>query len=155
MENRTIFVFKGIVFNKNKEVLIDNRKEETLDDANGKWENPGGKIEFGETPEDAVEREIFEETGYKVKVNELIPYTKVSMWEYSKYKQHTVIFFYICELLNEEHSNMKDEKINEYKQVKIDEIDDYNFLSGNKEAIKVAIKNTYQNKCKSIEFVKD
>lgn len=141
MEKRTIFVFKGILFNNNGEVLIDNRKEELLDDANGKWEVPGGKIEFGETPEQAVERELFEETGYKVKVKELIPYTKVSMWQYLNYKQHTVIFFYICELLNDEHSNMKDGKINEYKLVKSSELNNYNFLSGNKEAIEAAMKN--------------
>ena len=45
---KTIFVFKGIVFNKNNEILIDNRCEKELEEADGKWELPGGKIEFGE-----------------------------------------------------------------------------------------------------------
>lgn len=36
MERKTIFVFKGIVFNENNQVLIDNRKEQKLESANWK-----------------------------------------------------------------------------------------------------------------------
>lgn len=43
MDRKTIFVFKGIVFNKNNQILIDNRKEKKLEIANGKWELPGAK----------------------------------------------------------------------------------------------------------------
>lgn len=140
MEKRTIFVFKGIVFDSQKRILIDNRKEEILDLANGKWEVPGGKIEFGEKPEDTVKREIFEETGYDVNVKKIVPYSNVSMWEYSNYKQHTVIFFYVCELSNEKHTEIRDKKINTYKWIKQSELLNYNFLPGNKEAIEIAVK---------------
>lgn len=36
------------------------------------WENPGGGIEKGETPENAAIRESFEETGFKVRINKKI-----------------------------------------------------------------------------------
>lgn len=145
MEKRTIFVFKGILFDQKNRILIDNRKEEILDEANKKWEVPGGKIEFGETPEEAVKRELIEETGYNAKVKEMIPYSNVSMWEYPDYMQHTVIFFYICDLENDEHIDMRDNRINTYKWITSEELEKYNFLPGNKEAIEIAIKMRGKN----------
>lgn len=140
MNKKTIFVFKGILFNNENKILIDNRKEEGLDGANGKWEVPGGKIEFGESPEDAVKRELLEETGYNVKVKSIIPYSNVSLWEYPDCMQHTVIFFYVCELIDNNHIDIQDKRINTYKWVSSNELEKYDFLQGNKEAIEIAIK---------------
>lgn len=55
----------GIVVNESGEVLIIRRRD------NGHWEPPGGVLELHESFEDGVRREVLEETGVRVQVDEL------------------------------------------------------------------------------------
>jgi len=56
------FTATGIVFNQNGEILMIKHKKL------GVWLPPGGHIDENELPNQAVLREIFEETGVRVKV---------------------------------------------------------------------------------------
>jgi 8-oxo-dGTP diphosphatase len=58
----------GVIL-KGKKILLIKRKNQPFKD---KWALPGGFIEYGEKTEDAVLREIFEETGLETKIKELV-----------------------------------------------------------------------------------
>lgn len=57
----------GIII-KNDSILLIKRKNYPFE---GKWALPGGFVEYGETTEEAVIREILEETGLETKINRL------------------------------------------------------------------------------------
>ena len=65
---KTIRVVAAIII-KNEEVFATQRG---YGDFKGGWEFPGGKIDAGETPEEALVREIKEELDTEVEVIELL-----------------------------------------------------------------------------------
>ena len=61
----------GLVFHRNGRVLIDQRPYDGL--LGGLWEFPGGKLESGETVEQALARELQEELGLEAEVVDRLP----------------------------------------------------------------------------------
>lgn len=58
----------AVIWNEQRQILIDRRRPEGA--MGGLWEFPGGKIEPGETIEKCIQREIWEELGIEIAVEE-------------------------------------------------------------------------------------
>ncbi len=82
-----IKVVAGIIVQNNKVLIARRAPHKSLP---GKWEFPGGKIEIGETPEAALERELFEEFGVKTKTGKYIAANK---HDYGTFKIKLLAYF--------------------------------------------------------------
>ena len=88
--NIRVVALLGLINEKN-EVLISLRKNRA--DYNDYWEYPGGKVESGETTDQALVREIKEELDLDVSSNCVAPLTfSVSRDEISQ----TILLLHVC-----------------------------------------------------------
>lgn len=84
----------GCVVNDNGQILLQRREDRNV------WGFPGGAIELGESAEEAVIREVEEETGLKVKVEHLIGiYTKYFDEYPNGDKAQTIVCFFKLEII--------------------------------------------------------
>ena len=73
----------GVVVDDQGRALIIQRRD------NGHWEPPGGVLEHGETIEDGLRREVYEETGLKIEPG---PITGV----YQNMRHHIIALVFRC-----------------------------------------------------------
>ncbi|AZB41501.1 NUDIX domain-containing protein [Bacillus sp. FJAT-42376] len=67
---RTVAAVKGVIVNEGKILMVQRSAQDET--GAGSWECPGGKIDFGEELEAALVREIREETGITVQVENIL-----------------------------------------------------------------------------------
>jgi mutator protein MutT len=83
----------------------------------GKWFLPGGKVEVGETPEDAAHREVKEEAGCTIMIDGMFyfKYTEKFFYRY-------LTFFFVARIIGEEIKTFADKHSLEVRWFTYDEI---------------------------------
>lgn len=114
----------GLVFDDN-EVLIQRRPDEGL--LGGLWEFPGGKQEDGESPETACAREVWEELGVEVNVEDHF-YTLSHAYSHFKITLHA----FRCRIDNGTPEAREGQP---FRWVGLDELDEYAFPRANRRLI--------------------
>ena len=84
------------------------------------WEFPGGKVEVGETPEDALKREIWEELETRIVVERFIETVE---WDYPQI--HLIMHCYFCHV-ESGHLELKEHEA--AKWLNKDELESVNWL---------------------------
>ena len=114
----------AVIIREGKIALIKRGNEP----GKGKWSIPGGHVELGETPEEAVVRETKEETGLEVENPSLIDVvSNVDLDEKGKVKYHYVIIEYFVHVKGGTAQAASDAV--ELRWVPFDEVEDYNLTT--------------------------
>jgi 8-oxo-dGTP diphosphatase len=92
MDSAKMITVTAAVIRREGRILICRRR--TDQDHAGKWEFPGGKVEPGETPEDALRRELQEELGIQAVIHREV---KRYQYSYPGRKPLQLIFFSVTE----------------------------------------------------------
>ncbi len=83
------------------------------------WEFPGGKVEEGETDQDALEREVHHRLGAHVRAGKMMSFVS------HPYEHYTVdLFLYECTLLGE---TLEARAVKGFRWVPSTELEDYEF----------------------------
>jgi len=93
----------GLAVHKNGKVLLTLRSAPHRKFWDNKWQLPGGEIEFGETPEQALAREMQEELGVSVRILLPHPIAKSVVYEKGKHIDldvdvHIILLCYLVDI---------------------------------------------------------
>jgi 8-oxo-dGTP diphosphatase len=98
-DKKQFAVVVGLAKNKEGRILLQKRVDPHTPEADGKWEFPGGKMHFGEAPEEAIVREFKEEVGCDIVVERLVPIVQSKIWSGTDGgESHVLVFCFEVEI---------------------------------------------------------
>ena len=134
--DRPIVGVGAVVLNSAGQVLLARRGHAPLE---GEWSLPGGAVEVGETLEEALAREIREETGVAVEVGPVIEVLdRVERAADGRVEYHFVIIDYLCHATDNRLVCGSD--ADDVQWVPLDRLDQYHLTEKTTAVIKKAVE---------------
>ncbi len=121
MENSVVESVRVVVLDPMGRVLLV-RPTKQIRSADGKyvleWSWPGGKLEAGESPEDAAVREVQEETGWEIEIM-----TKIGERDHPTYPAY--VHYFAALAMNDAGKELPTPEIQEIRWIRPEEVADY------------------------------
>ncbi|MGD8858532.1 MAG: (deoxy)nucleoside triphosphate pyrophosphohydrolase [Myxococcales bacterium] len=115
MSERIVRVVAAVIESGGTYLVTQRRPNAVLPDL---WEFPGGRVEAGETDQDALAREIRERLDADVRVLQMISFVR------HPYESYTVdLHLYQCELLSE----VRAAAVQDFRWIRSDDFERYDF----------------------------
>ncbi|MBE0702499.1 MAG: NUDIX hydrolase [Afipia sp.] len=89
---------RGVVFRGDEILLVQEKSD------GNRWTLPGGWVDINEPPSLAVEREVWEESGYRVRATKLLALYDRNKHDHPAHIYHIYKLFFRCELLSDERT---------------------------------------------------
>jgi mutator protein MutT len=124
----------GLVI-KNGKILLLKRNDPHRPAYHGKWEFPGGSVEYGEAIHDNVVREVHEETGYKVQVVKMLQHIATDKQSYPTYKYQVYLIPHVCKIVGGKGNPSDSENLGQ-KFVDLDKVSTYDLIGNDKKMFK-------------------
>ncbi|HOJ78932.1 MAG TPA: NUDIX domain-containing protein [Bacillota bacterium] len=111
---KQLIVTAGVIVQNNRIMLAQRFDNDT---EGGKWEFPGGKVEFGEEPRHSLARELKEELDIGVNVKDLI-----DVFSEVKDGIHLIIIYFLCEIVKGTPTPLQCQKVKWYQRDEVDRL---------------------------------
>ena len=132
---KQLIVVLAIIRDTAGRYLLGRRCEPDIPDIHQKWNIIGGKLEYGETPEEAVVREAKEESGLDVRVLGMLPRTFIRYREKADGTMLQIVELpFLCSLVDQyQVFEVRDAKVDRLSFFKLVEIASLDLIPGESE----------------------
>lgn len=148
--NKLLNIAISAVIDDNKVLLIKRIKPPYA----GHWSIPGGKVEFGEHPEEAAVREIKEETNMDCEFEELRGMASEIVHNKNSQEKVAQFMLYVCKL-KPLHKNIQMQKEGEVKWFGLEELENINMVPSDLLMLKEFVIQKNSTKLHKIKILED